>query len=359
MTQLSRLCPEMLSCDPKPPKCQAGWTFAKLPLILMLLVFQLGAGAVQARSLVKMATLAPEGSAWDQILREMGEQWQEGTGGEVQLRIYAGGVAGDEPDIVRKMRVGQLHAAALSVAGLATIDNSFEIFEIPMFFESYDELYHVLETLRGDFERRLEDKGYVLLNWGNGGWVHLFSKGPIVSVDDLKKQKIFSWAGNDAMVQLWRQNGYQPVPLAATDILTSLQTGMVEVVPTTPLAALSLQWFRQTPYMQDLGLAPLVGATVISKRTWARFSPEVQKALKKAARAGEKRLKTEIPEQDSQAVEQMKSRGLKVSAVDEATRLEWHKAAEVFAKFKRDHMENKDLLDRVRRVRDEFRAGKK
>ena len=323
---------------------------------LMLVMALIGSLSAQARSVVKMATLVPEGSTWDLILRDMGEEWQEGTDGQVQLRIYAGGVAGDEPDIVRKMRVGQLHAAALSVAGLSSIDKSFEIFEIPMFFESYGELYHVLETLRGDFEQRLEKKGYILLNWGNGGWVHLFSKGPIVGVDDLKKQKIFSWAGNDAMVQLWRQNGFQPVPLAATDILTSLQTGMVEVVPTTPLAALSLQWFRQTPHMQDLGLAPLIGATVISKRAWSRLKPEVQKTLKKAARASEKRFKNEIPEQDKQAVEQMKSRGLKVSPVDEATVLEWHKAAEVFAKFKRDHMENKDLLDRVRKARDEYRA---
>jgi len=328
-------------------------------LMLLLTLPFFGTGPISARVTVKMATLVPEGSVWDQILREMGAEWQDSTGGEVQLRIYAGGVAGDEPDIVRKMRVGQLHAAALSVAGLAAIDKSFEIFEIPMFFESYDELYHVLETLRGDFEARLDAKGYVLLNWGNGGWVHLFSKGPIVDVADLKKQKIFSGSGNDAMVQLWRQNGFQPVPLAATDILTSLQTGMIEVIPTTPLAALSLQWFRQTPHMQDLGLAPLLGGTVMSKRIWDRLPADTKKAMKKAALACEKQLKEEIPKQDKKAIEQMKGRGLTVSAVSTAQEAEWRAAAEIFAKFKRDHMEDKALLDRVREVRDAHRAGQK
>lgn len=313
--------------------------------------------ALEAATVVKMATLAPEGSIWDRILREMGAEWKQETGGEVQLRIYAGGVAGDEADIVRKMRVGQIHAAAFSVAGLSTIDRSFEVFEIPMFFESYEELYHVLETLRGDFEKRLDAKGYVLLHWGNGGWVHLFSKEPVVSVDDLRKQKLFAGAGNEGMIRMWRENGFQPVSLATTDVLTSLQTGMVQVIPTTPLAALSLQWFRQAPYMQDLGLAPLMGATVVSKRTWKRLKPETQAAMKKAAMEAEKAFKTQIPGQDAKAVEQMKGRGLKVSPVGDADRKAWAEAAEIFAKFKRDNIEDRAFLDRVIEVRDAFRAS--
>ena len=314
--------------------------------------------AAHARTVVKMATLAPEGSVWDRILREMGADWQQDTSGEVRLRIYAGGVAGDESDIVRKMRVGQIHAAAFSVAGLSAIDRSFEVFEIPMFFESYDELYHVLETLRSDFAARLDAKGYVLLHWGNGGWVHLFSKEPIVSVDDLRKQKLFAGAGNEGMIRMWRENGFQPVSLATTDVLTSLQTGMVQVIPTTPLAALSLQWFRQTPYMHDLGLAPLMGATVVSKRTWKRLEPETQAAMKKAAMKAEKAFKTQIPEQDAEAVDQMKGRGLNVSPVGDAERKAWDDAAKIFADFKRDNFEDKAFLDRVIEVRDAFRAGR-
>lgn len=312
--------------------------------------------AVAAKPIVKMATLAPEGSVWDRILREMGAEWRQNTAQQVQLRIYAGGVAGDESDIVRKMRVGQLHAAAFSVAGLSAIDSSFEIFEIPMFFESYGELYHVLETLRPDFEQRLDAKGYVLLHWGNGGWVHLFSKAPIVTVDDLRRQKLFTGAGNEEMIQLWRENGFQPVALATTDLLSSLKTGIVDVVPTTPLAALSLQWFRETPHMQDLGLAPLMGATVISKRIWNRLTDESKQALRDAGAAAEKKFKEQIPTNDEEAVKQMSERGLKVSSVSASEAEKWRDAAEIFAKYKRENMEDKALLDRARKLRDEYRA---
>ncbi|MEM1177033.1 MAG: TRAP transporter substrate-binding protein DctP [Acidobacteriota bacterium] len=322
------------------------------------MVFFLGLTAsASARTVVKMATLVPEGSVWDTVLRDMGAEWQESTGGDVRLRLYPGGVAGDEPDIVRKMRVGQLHAAALSITGLTAIDSGFDVFTIPMFFESYDELHHVLDTLRPDFEKRLDAKGYVLLSWGNGGWIHLFSKGPIVEVDDLRAQKIFSSAGDEGMIQMWRENRFKPVALATTDILTSLQTGLVEVVPTTPLAALSLQWFRQTPYMQDLGLAPLVGGTVMSKRIWKRLDAEARQAVKKAAMETERHLRSEIPKQDDKAVEQMKQRGLSVVPVDEAGEKAWREAAEIFAKFRREQMKDKAFLDQVRQVRDAYRSA--
>ncbi|MDA8017587.1 MAG: TRAP transporter substrate-binding protein DctP [Thermoanaerobaculia bacterium] len=327
--------------------------------LLLVCTGLLGASpADAATTTIKMATLVPQGSVWDRILREMGNRWQEDTNGQVRLTIYAGGVAGDEPDVVRKMRIGQLHAAAISTAGLVSIDPGFQVFQIPMFFASYEELFHVLETLRPDFEARLEAKGYVLLNWGNGGWVHLFSKLPVRELDDLKSQKLFSWAGDESMIQMWRENGFQPIALAATDIHTGLQTGLIEAVPTTPLAALSLQWFRETPYMQNLGLAPLVGATVISHRMWNRLTPEVRSALRAAARETEARLFAEIPEQDSEAVEQMSGRGLTVVEVDDQQETAWRAAAEDFAAVQRKQMaaDAKDLLDRVQKIRDTYRA---
>lgn len=325
-------------------------------VILCLALFN--GGLAQAATVVKMATLVPDGSVWDQILKDMGASWQEDTNGEVSLRVYAGGIAGDEPDVVRKMRIGQIHAAALTVTGLSVIDDGFSVFEIPMLFDSYGELFHVLETLRPDFEKRLADKGYVLLNWGQGGWVHFFSKEPISGVEDLRKQKLFVWAGDDSAVQLWRQNGFQPVPLAATDILTGLQTGMIQALPTTPLAALSLQWFRQTPYMQGLGLAPLVGATVMSERTWKRLSPEAQKVIKESARKAEKELWDQIPKQDERAIQEMSQRGLTVVEVPTDVAAAWRKEAETFIDFQRQRMKAKDLLDRVRQERDAFRAQK-
>ncbi len=310
-----------------------------------------------AATVVKMATLAPEGSVWDKVLKEMGADWQQQTQGEVTLRIYPGGVAGDEPDLVRKMLIGQLQAAALSTAGLSVIDNGFQIFQLPMFYRSYDELFYVLDKMRPQLEARLLERGFVMLNWGHGGWVHFFSKQPVRGVGDLRKQKIFSWSGNDAMIQIWRKNGFQPVALAATDILTGLQTGMIEALPTTPLAALSLQWFRQTPYMQSLGLAPLVGATVITKKAWDQLSPNAQQVLRATGKKSEARFNREIPDQDERAIAQMKERGLNVVTISAAEEAEWQKAAENFAGSMHEFMESVDLLDTARKERDAFRAA--
>ncbi len=328
------------------------------PALICALALGLLALPAGARTTIKMASLVPESSVWGKILKDMGAEWQEATGGEVVLRLYGGGVAGNESDVVRKMRIGQLHAAALSVGGLTDIDEGFEIFEIPMFFESYEELFHVLDKTRPALAKRLAAKGYVMLNWGQGGWVHIFSKQPVAAVGDLKKLKMFSVADNEAMLQLWRQNGFQPVSLAVTDMLTGLQTGMIEALPTTPLAALSLQWFRQTPYMQDLGLAPLVGATVITKRAWNKLSAQDQAKLKKAALATEKRLKAEIPDQDKRAVEAMKKRGMSVTPVTAEQEKEWRQTAEDFIALKLESIEVKDLLELARRERDAFRASR-
>ncbi len=327
-------------------------------LLICTLVFPaLAAAPSEARVVVKMATLAPDGSVWDDLLSEMGAEWQEATDGEVALRIYPGGVAGDEPDLIRKMRIGQLHAAALTVGGLSELDPAFEIFEIPMFLESYDELFHILDELRPTLEKRLEEKGYVLLHWMHAGWIHLFSKQPIRGVDDLRKQKFFVWAGNDRLVQLWRKNGFQPVALAATDVLTGFQTGMIEAMPNTPLAALSLQWYRQTPYMQNIGLAPLIGGTVMTLKTWNRMSPEDQAKVREIALATEKRLMKEVPVQDEKAVEEMKKRGLTVVEISDELTVEWHEAAAQFTRHKREQMEATDLLDQARQLRDAYRAG--
>lgn len=324
---------------------------------LLLLVLFLGVPVAADAEVLKIATLAPEGSVWDQAYRAMGQEWAEGTNGAVQMRIYAGGVAGDEPDTVRKMRIGQLHGAVLTVAGLQVIDPGFSVFEIPLFFDSYDELEHVLDALRDEFAGRLETEGYVMLGWSQAGWVHLFSTQPVASVDDLKKLKLYSWSGDPATTAMWRKNGYQPVAVSSTDILTSLQTGMIDAVPTTPLAAASLQWFRQTPYMHGLGFAPLVGATVLSRRAWNKLDAAERKVLLDAGRAAEDRLFEQVPARDRESVEEMKKRGLQVTAVSEADDAGWRAAAKTFADFRRGQLEDKGLLDRVRAVRDAYRAS--
>ncbi len=326
---------------------------AALAAGLALLALSAAAAPAAAETVIKLATLVPDGSVWDKALRRMGAEWSRATSGRVALRVYPGGVAGDEPDVIRKMRIGQIHAGTITISGLSEIDPAFRVLGIPLFYDSYEELFEVLERLEPTFAEKLRGKGFELVHWGHAGWVRLFSAKPIGTIDELKALKIFVWAGEDETVQWWVRNGYKPVALAATDIMTGLQTGMIEVLPTTPLAALSLQWFRQTPYMSELGLAPLVGATIVTRRAWEKISEEDRAAIRAAARKLEADLEREIPSQDETAIREMRSRGLEV--VPTADAAAWRSEAAVFARTMRETMVPPEVYDEALAAREASR----
>jgi TRAP-type transport system periplasmic protein len=328
---------------------------AVFAVVLFVLALVLVAGPAAAQ-VVKVASLVPEGSVWDKAMRDLGAQWAAGTQNRVTLRVYPGGVAGDEPDFVRKMRIGQIQAAAVTTAGLANIDPAFNVFNIPMFFTSYPELYATLDKLEPMLRARLEAKGFVLLAWGHGGWVYFFTKNPVATVEALHKTKLFFWAGDDEMVALWKKLGFQPVPLSANDVMPSLQTGMIDAYPTTPLLGLSLQWYRQTPNMVGIGMAPLVGGLVITKSAWAKIAAPDRAQILSACARFERRLEVEVPRQDTTAVAEMKKRGLKVNVVSPAEAARFRAAAEEFAAGMSGIRVPPDILATARRERDAFRA---
>lgn len=328
---------------------------ASLPALVLFAAAAVPAAAAPTR--FKVATLAPQGSIWDGSLRTMGARWSKETSDRVALAIFPGGVAGDESDIVRKMRVGQFQGAGLTSAGLAEIDPAFKLFEIPMQFDSWRELAAVIGALEPELDRRLADKGFVRLAWSHGGWVHLFSREPIRTLDDLKRQKLFVWAGADEQVQQWRKNGFQPVALPATEVTLGFQTGLIDVVPTTPAAALSLQWYRQAPYMTALGLAPLVGAVVVRRDAWEKVAPADRELLSAAARELEERLAADVPKQDEESLVQMRARGLTVVELAPDQRAAWTSAAESFAEEARVGTVPPEILSAARKKLAELAAA--
>jgi len=333
--------------------------FRPTPIALAVLLFAAALSSAQAEApiTIKMGTVAPDGSSWHQIFKEMGEKWRQAPGGGVALRIYPGGVLGDEPDMVRKMRVGQIQAAALTAAGLAEIDNSVAALQIPMMFRSYEELDHVRDRLMPAIEKRFEEKGFVVLNWGDAGWVMFFAKEPILHPDDLKRMKLFVWATDNQAVDLWKSLGFRPVPLASSDILPGLQTGLINAFDVPPLAALSNQWFALAPHMLDIKWIPLVGATVVTKKGWDSIPADAREAMRKAASEAGERLRGEIRAADAKAIEAMKKHGLTVHAATPEIEAEWVRAAEgVYPKI-RGGMVPEEMFDEVRRLRDAFRSA--
>jgi TRAP-type C4-dicarboxylate transport system substrate-binding protein len=324
-------------------------------VIVLLTAFGSSRAASAQSVAVKLATIVPDGSIWDKQLKQMAAEWTQGTEGRVDLTVFAGGSQGDESSVLRKMRLDALQAASLTVVGLATIDPAFNAFNVPFFFDSYDELNAVVDKLTPLLKQRLEAKGFVHLNWGHGGWLQVFSKRPVQSVAELKALKLYTSAGDDRMTQWYKANGFEPRAMAMTDVLTGLTTGMIEALPTPPVAALAFQWNRQTPYMLDIGLAPLVGATVISRKTWQRISEADRARLIAAAASVEKRLQVDVPKQDAFAVVLMQQQGLTVT---KATGAEWRKEAEALAATMRGQMVPRDIFDLVVKERDAFRKSR-
>jgi TRAP-type C4-dicarboxylate transport system substrate-binding protein len=310
----------------------------------------------QQPTVIKLCSLVPEGSVWDKALREMGAEWRTATQGRVVLQVFPGGTAGDEPTFVRKMRIGQFQAAAVTTSGLSEIDPAFKMFEIPMFFSSYEELHAVLDRLEPTLQQRLADKGFRLLSWGHGGWVYYFTKQKATTVADLRKAKLY-WFPDDRMVQVWRKNGFNPVPLSTADILTGMQTGMIDAYPSTPLLVLALQWDKFTPNMASVGMAPLVGGLVITEKAWQKISEPDRAKVMAACRKLGSRLEVEIPRQDTTAVVQMQKRGLTVVPVSAAGLAEWRAVAEEFSASMRGSIVPPEILDAAKRERDAFRRG--
>ena len=316
----------------------------------------LGTAPARAQGVVvKMATLVPDGSPWHLILKEMAEEWRQAAGGGVTLRIYAGSVAGDDADVVRKMRLGTLGAGLLTSAGLADIDRSVYALQVPMAFADYAELDAELERMSPTLAAALAAKGFVLLDWADAGWVKFFTRNPVAVPDDLKKQKLFSWAGDTAAIEIWKAAGFNPVPLPSTEISTALQTGLINALPTTPQAALLLGWFTHARNMTDLNWAVLLGALVVTETTWAKVPEGVRPALLASARKAGARLREETRRRATADLEAMRSRGLNVVSLDAAALDTWRRAAEAAYPKVRGSFAPAEAFDQAMAARDEYR----
>src|SRR5688572_18710251 len=211
---------------------------------------------------IKLGTLAPEGSPWHNGLLRLSQRWQKISNNQVEIKIYPGGVLGDEGDMVRKMRVGQLHAGTMTGVGLSVISRATYAMQTPMMFRSFEELDYVRTQMAPLIQQELDANGVVVLGWGDAGWVHFFSKPAAKGVDDFRKLKLFVWSGDPAAELAWKAAKFNVVPMSATDVMSGLQTGLIQSFSTTPLYALTSQWYTYAKNMTAVKWTPLNGATV-------------------------------------------------------------------------------------------------
>jgi TRAP-type C4-dicarboxylate transport system substrate-binding protein len=268
-------------------------------------------------------------------MKDMAADWRKASNDRVVLKIYPGGVAGGEVDILRKIRIGQLHAGALSMSGLSRALPEMSVLSTPMIYKTRENLLQVQEVLAPKIEARMEEKGFVVLSWAIAGWVRFFVPEAQPSIEGLKKARMHVFAGDDQILELWKTMGVNAIPLSGTDVLTGLQSGMVNAFFTTPVMAYASQWFAFTPYMIDMPWAPMLGAIIVSKRAWQKVPEPLRPQLKSIAEQKSLRLDIEMQRLETQAISEMQKRGLTLIKPDAQQFIQWQSLTKTaFPEFK-------------------------
>ena len=297
---------------------------------------------------IKLATLAPEGSSWMKQMRLWGKAIAKQTGGEVKLKFYPGGVSGDERDVIRKMRIGQLHAAGFTGVGLGEILPEVRVLDLPFLFNNDDEVDYVYEKMNAYFSARFEEKGYVLIGWVPVGWIHFFSNNKISSVKDLRRTKAWMWEGDPLVRETYKALGVSPHPLSITDVLMSLQTGMVDTVYASSMGALALQWFTKVKYISRFRMSYATGGVLIRKKKFDSLPQKHQATIKALGAKFMNKLVKKIQEDNVKAIEVMKKNGLKQAPMPDAENIaEFHKAGKRVRKSLTGNIFSQKLLDQV------------
>ena len=328
---------------------------ATLSFLMLVLPTVVWAQAVQLR----IGSLVPKNSPYHQSLMEMGEAWRAAQGTGARFNVFTDGSQGGEAEMARRLRIGQLQGALLSVVGLREIEPTVAALQnMPLLFKNWEEVDHVREKMRPAMEKRFADKGFVVVGWGDAGWVRFFSKEPAFRPDDFKRMKFFTWGSEPEQQAIMKTLGYTPVPLETADILPSLQTGMINVVPSTPYFALAGQVFNTAPHMLEINWAPIVGALVVTQKAWDSMNPAAQQALRTAGERAGGQMRAQARKEVDEAVGAMQKRGLTVNRPNAEQLREWNELAERLYPRIRGTMVPAETFDEVMAHLKAYRASR-
>lgn len=305
----------------------------------------------------RIATLAPEGSAWMKILGRGGEELGKITSGRVSVKYYAGGVQGDEKDVVAKMQLGQLDGGAMTSIGLGMVDESIRVIELPMMFQSVEEMDYVRNKMWSTFQARFAKKGYYLGDPGDVGFLYFYSAEPVKSIADLGKAKVWLWGEDKIVKAMFRRMSVNGVPMGVPDVLPALNTGRINATYASPLAAVALQWYTKVKYSTSMPMAYAIGATLIRKQAWEKLSAEDQKAAEKIFRMQAQKLRKAVRTDNERAFKAITRAGVKVIETPAAMVSQFDKTAQEVWKEMVGKVYSKEDLDLVLKYRAEFRAG--
>jgi TRAP-type C4-dicarboxylate transport system substrate-binding protein len=305
---------------------------------------------------IKIATLAPEGTSWMKVMNAMAAEVKEKTGGDVQLKFYSGGVMGDEGDVIRKMKFGQIQGGGFTGRGLGEINPEERVLELPMLFKNDAEVDCVLKKVTPRLAKGFLKKGFVMLGWAEVGHIYIFANKPVTNKKDLQGLKMWMWEGDPLSKAMFEVHDLVPVPLDLPNVLTSMQTGLIDAIYNSPYATVALQWHTRVKYMADLKLAYGTGALLITKKQFKKLTTKQQKILKEVASKHLGKLTTITRQENKDAMAPIKKAGIKVIQVKDADKIE-AVSSEVYQSLS-GKLYSSSFLKQVLKYRDACRAGK-
>ena len=325
----------------------------KVHFVLLLVI--LIAGPLSGLT-IKLGTLVPAGSPWELYLKNLAGEWARISQGQVSLKIYSGGRAGDESDMIRKMRFNQLQAAGLSVSGLAQIYPGVLSMAAPTMIQTEEELAFLLEKTYAHFDEEFQKQGFKLLFWTTAGWAYVYSRDPVITVEDLRRQKLWIMTGNHEEMRTWQKYGFRPVMLSIADLMVQLSSGGVDAMVTSPMLAASNQWFATASHQAGFRYAPFFGAFIISMKTWNLIPADLQEKLQQTGEQTARLMQSESSRVNEEANDVMEEYGLVIHKTPDSAVEEWR---EFFEQASADLLGDKfdlALFELVKQHLREFRS---
>lgn len=321
--------------------------------LLFTVLILLASPPAQAQVTLKLATLAPSGSAWHDLLRELGQRWEQASAGQVKVKVYAGGTQGSEGEMLRKLAIGQLQAVAVSNIGLHDVVAEPQALSVPLLFNDQPEMGCALGQVKGALDAAFLRKQLVVLQWSQIGAVSFFCTKPYRTPQEMAGAKLFAWEGDPATVEAWRTVGFHPVVLSATDLVPALQTGMIDCVGNVPLYVLTARLHDKARYQIDLPWGYMIAATVVRQDAWERVPAGLRPRLLEIARELGARIDSEVQRLDVDAMAALRKQGLQVVPVDAAA---WRPVMERSWPALRGRAVPAEFFDQVVAARDACRA---
>ncbi|MCC6621969.1 MAG: TRAP transporter substrate-binding protein DctP [Deltaproteobacteria bacterium] len=323
-------------------------------LALVVLLLALAPPSASAQTVIKLATVLPASSPWGKMLTTIAARWKEASGARVTLKVYAGATMGDESAIVKKMRIGQLQAGAISTIGLYDIEPSSLVLDLPRFVRTKEERDHLLAKIAPKLEKALADKGYVVLGWAWIGHTHLFSTTARATLPSARTAKLFMPNGLPALKDLAVALGFKPVLLSWIDLVPSLTTGLIDAAFLPPSVAQAAQVHLKAKFQGDLRWSMLDGAFVVKSEAWATVPADLQAKLKAIVVEAGKAADIQADQAEASAINAMKAQGLQVTSVTDAA--EWDKAVAGVEAVVRGKLVSAAIYDEAKTILATFRA---